>query len=63
LPDRPTRIEVVLLCARRRGPLGRPVAAWRRSPRWFDRRLRIAQIIADDTVIADFRQHPPFVRF
>jgi hypothetical protein len=77
LPDRPTRIEVRLLGASRAnrlGVIGRLIAAWPLLPprwrvradeyrrRWLNRRLRLAQIVADDRVIFDFNHHPPFLR-
>ena len=75
LPDRPTRIEVRLLGAgrsNRLGALGRLIASWplprrwraradEHRRRWLNRRLRLAQIVADDRVLFDFRQRPPFV--
>lgn len=77
LPDQPTRIEVCLLGASRAnrlGALGRLVASWPLPPRWrtcadeyrlrwLNRRLRLAQIVADDRVIFDFGHRPPFARF
>jgi GT2 family glycosyltransferase len=76
LPDRATRVEVRLLGAGRAnwlGVLGRLVASWPLPPRWcaradeyrrrwLNRRLRLAQIVADDRVIFDFSHHPPFMR-
>ena len=76
LPDRPTRIEVRLLGAdraNRLGVFGRLAASWplpsrwrtradEHRRRWLNRRLRLAQIVADDRVLFDFSHHPPFVR-
>jgi len=76
LSDRPTRIKVRLLGAGRAdwlGMLGRLAAfcplppRWRTRAdehrrRWLNRRLRLAQIVADDRVIFDFSRHPPFMR-
>ena len=76
LPDLPTRIEVRLLGvgrANRLAALGRLVSSWPLPPhwrtcadahrlRWLNRRLRFSQIVADDRVIFDFRQHPPLGR-
>jgi len=74
LPDRPTRVEVILLgvgYANRLATLGRLAFSWLRQPPWragaeeyhmcaLDRRLRLAKIVADDRVIFDFSHHPPF---
>ena len=76
LPDRPTRVEVVLLgvgCADRLGTLRRLAFSWLLQPPWraradeyhlraLDRRLRLVQIVADDRVIFDFSHHPSLVR-
>ena len=76
LPDRPTRIEVFLLgvsWGNRLSTLGRLAFSWLLQPPWraradeyhmraLDRRLRLAQIVADDRVIFDFSHHPPFLR-
>ena len=73
LPDRPTRIDIALLGARRANfaaLLGSLVPSpllpsqWRAKARayrwhWPQRRLRIARIVADDRTIFDFSQHPP----
>jgi hypothetical protein len=75
LPDRPTRIEVILLgvgYASRLGTLGRLVFSRLMQPPWragadeyhlraLDRRLRLVRIVADDRVIFDFSHHPPFL--
>jgi GT2 family glycosyltransferase len=75
LPDRPTRVEVILLgvgYANRISALGRLAFSWLLQPPWrtpadkyhmraLDRRLRLVQIVADDRVIFDFSHHPPFL--
>jgi GT2 family glycosyltransferase len=76
LPDRPTRVDVILLgvsWVNRLSTLGRLAVSWLLQPPWraradeyhmraLDRRLRLARIVADDQAIFDFSHHPPFVR-
>ncbi|MBI5381256.1 MAG: glycosyltransferase family 2 protein [Opitutae bacterium] len=76
LPGQPTRIVVRLLGADGHNarsrlarmisvlPLPRPWRAWVQAytPRYLNRRLRFSQIVADDTVVYDFRHHPPLMR-
>ena len=70
LPDQPTRVEITLLGVGRTnrvGRLGRLIARWPLPRRWRDaagayrprqlnRRLRLAQIVADDRIVANFNQ-------